>query len=115
MNFRKTNENNGLSHYVHAILSFLVSTLRGCFLCLCSVRIYENSKLPKRTLYDIPQQSYCKEVGFVYTVFFWGGGEIFINEIAEFKSNNLCLGRFFYATNTNGSRWTYREPYVFND
>ncbi|VVC43122.1 Gustatory receptor [Cinara cedri] len=60
----KKNENNSLSHYVHAILSFLVSSLRGCLLCLCSVKIYENSKLPKRTLYDISQKSYCKEVEF---------------------------------------------------
>uniref|UniRef100_A0A2S2PYK6 Putative gustatory receptor 64f n=1 Tax=Sipha flava TaxID=143950 RepID=A0A2S2PYK6_9HEMI len=58
------NENNSLGHYVHAILSFLVSSLRGCLLCLCSVNVYENSKLPKRSLYDIPQQSYCNEVEF---------------------------------------------------
>ncbi|XP_050421362.1 gustatory receptor for sugar taste 61a-like [Adelges cooleyi] len=57
-----TEETPNLSHDVHAILSFLVSTLRACALCLSSVRIYENSKGPLATLYDIPQLSYCKEV-----------------------------------------------------
>ncbi|KAL4112205.1 hypothetical protein QTP88_016037 [Uroleucon formosanum] len=62
----RTKENFNLSHHVHAILSFLVSSLRGCLLCLCSVKIYESSKLPKRSLYDIPQQSFCNEASSVY-------------------------------------------------
>ncbi|XP_050546109.1 gustatory receptor for sugar taste 61a-like [Daktulosphaira vitifoliae] len=58
----KSDQYPNISKDVHTILSFSVSTLRACSLCLSSVRIYENSKGPLETLYNIPQQSYCKEV-----------------------------------------------------
>lgn len=61
---RKSNQSLGTSEDVHTVLSFSVSTFRACLLCLSSVRIYENSKGPLETLYNIPQQSYCKEVSF---------------------------------------------------
>lgn len=76
---------------MHAVLSFLVSSLRGCVLCLCSVKIYENSKLPKRSIYDIPLQTYCNEVSLGYNTLLLQHDNIVLNLLVVCNSQYTSI------------------------
>lgn len=47
---------------IYLLISFCVSLLKICTICLCSIRVHEQSKLPLKVLYSVPPSSYCNEV-----------------------------------------------------